>query len=213
MKTLLIVLGILLVLFTFIALVRIKIFLAFSEEERKVTLSILWMNFALYPPTEKKKKKKDREQKAEKGEEETEQQKPKTKLDVKDIFRKISVVSDLVKQVLSLVWHKLFKKIELIDPYIRVNISEEDAYDTAMRYAAASGIIYTMLGLLADTLTVKNAKVLVTPDFLPDRFFYEFRTQISLRIGQAIVATFSLLWLAFCNRKTIKNEFFKGEEI
>lgn len=209
MKIVLGILGGLLALIVLLLLVRVRITALFKPGCRRLTLKILFWRMEM-PPGERapsgRKEKKPPEKKPDLPE------KKETAPDVRNILHKINVFSGMIKQLISIVWNKLLRRIVWERLRFILVVSEEDAADTAIRYGQASAAVYNAAALLCNTFTVRRREVRVESDFRPGNAYCELDCEISLRVFHAAAALLAAAMVAFRNRRMIQREFAKGEE-
>ena len=206
MKVLLIIL---LIILAFIVILSIP-FLIYSEYKESFVLYVryLFIKFYIYPPEDKKKKKKkEKKPKEEKPEEEKpEEEKPEEPKEKGDNFIKVFYNNQGVPGVIELIGniarklkkglHKMGKSFYIRKLWLRINVADGNAADTAVKYGKICAGVYPSLGYILDTVNSRNCSVKINPDFLGSKSQAAFDIHLfiipSKLIGSAIKMGLSL---------------------
>lgn len=178
MIALYIILAVLLLLFL-ICLIRVQVFLKYSDEVR-LRLKILFVNIPLLPKLEKPKK----EKKKPKKKTEMKKQKPKTGEEEKPKEKKPSYLSKLkekkgVTGIVSLFTELakivggalkgLFKHIVIKKLNVGIALNAGDAASTALQYGKLCSAFYPAVNIITAITVCKDYNVTLEPIFDDDR--------------------------------------------
>ena len=170
MKVLLIILIVILAIIGVLSLP----FHIYAEYKDSFVLSIRWtfIKYFIYPPENKKKKKKETPPKEEKPEEEKKEE-PKEKGDnfIKVFYNNqgVSGMIDLISAIAAKLkkgLHKIGRSFYIRKLWLRINVADGDAANTAVKYGKVCTAVYPSLGYILDTVHSKNYSVKINPDFL-----------------------------------------------
>ena len=181
MVILYILLGILLLIFL-ISLIRVQVFLLYSED-LTLSLKILFFKIKLLPQDEtkkkekkpkkekkSKKKKKKEEEKPEKDKKE-EEKKPSFLAKLKDkhgvtglieLFRSMAnIATGMLKGIFS---HVVFEKLD-----VGIMLSGEDAASVALTYGKVCSALYPSINILASATVCRDYNISIEPVFDPEK--------------------------------------------
>ena len=83
---------------------------------------------------------------------------------------------------------KIFKAFHFQDMYIDFVISDEDAYDCALKYGRYSGMVYNILGFLSTLFTVRLKTVDIGCGFGLSKSKWDASCRIFFRAGSMVIA-------------------------
>ena len=194
----LIIIGGVLLFFTLLLCLKIRICITLREEVR-LTLRVLCFSFVLFPRKKRVKPRKAARKKAKKSATPKKptpaEAKPKGK---STLVEKLALVRALCAALLR----KTGKHLHLQAARLRIRVATGDAATTAVLYGAVSGVLAHLLALL-DRVTDLHAappQVAVTADYLSDRPSADVKLVFSVRVGGALVMAVSVA-LAYLRHK------------
>lgn len=207
MTALLIILGIIIFIMLILA-VPVNIYSEYNEEF-VLYIRYLFIKYYIYPPQEKKNKKKKKEKKPkedkkeDKGEEKKEEEKPKEKSDnfIKTFYKNqgVSGMIELISNIASKLkkgMGKIGRSFYIRMFWLRINVADGDAANTAQKYGKVCAAVYPPLGYILSTVHSKNCSVKINPDFLGGKSQGAFKLSVNLiplkLIGAGISLAFSL---------------------
>lgn len=89
---------------------------------------------------------------------------------------------------------KIFlRKIKVKHLSLRVSVSGEDAFETAIKYGQASGVIYPACNYLKELMNIKELNLLVEPDFKSFQSKVFFKTRFRTNIFNLLVVTIGFI--------------------
>lgn len=89
---------------------------------------------------------------------------------------------------------KIFlRKIKIKHLSLRVSVSGEDAFETAIKYGQASGVIYPACNYLKELMNIKELNLLVEPDFKSFQSNVFFKTRFRTNIFNLLVVTIGFI--------------------
>ena len=132
------------------------------------------------PEKPKKKKKKPQKQAAP-------PEKPREKPGKKTFGETVEFAKQMLASVLPGV-KTLAGRLRLTDLRLYMTVAEDDADRTAIEYGAVSAGIYTLLGALDSTLTLKVKSVDILPDFVTGEPVYDISFKVKLRLIHILCA-------------------------
>lgn len=89
---------------------------------------------------------------------------------------------------------KIFlRKIKIKNLGLRVFVSGEDAFETAIKYGQASGVIYPACNCLKELMNIKKLNLLVEPDFKSFQSKVFFKTRFRTNIFNLLVVTIGFI--------------------
>lgn len=206
MTALLIILGIIIFIMLILA-VPVNIYSEYNEEF-VLYIRYLFIKYYIYPPQEKKNKKKKKEkkpkdEKKDDKKEEEKEEKPKEKSDnfiktfyndqgVSGIIELISNVAAKLKKGMGKIGRSFYIRMF----WLRINVADGDAANTAQKYGKVCAAVYPPLGYILSTVHSKNCSVKINPDFLGGKSQGAFKLSLDLiplkLIGAGISLAFSL---------------------
>lgn len=206
MTALLIILGIIIFIMLILA-IPVNIYSKYNEEF-VLYIRYLFIKYYIYPPQEKKNKKKKKEkkpkdEKKDDKKEEEKEEKPKEKSDnfiktfyndqgVSGIIELISTVAAKLKKGMG----KIGRSFYIKTLWLRINVADGDAANTAQKYGKVCAAVYPPLGYILSTVHSKNCSVKINPDFLGGKSQGAFKLSLNLiplkLIGACISLVFSL---------------------
>lgn len=177
MTALYIILGVLLILFL-ICLIRVRVFLLYSEDVR-LTLQVLFYKKVLLPSAEKAKEKhkkpKEKTGKKPKAEEKKPKEEKKKKpsylsklKEKKGVTGLISLFTELAKIAASTL-KGLFKHIVIKRLNVGIAFNGGDAASTAVKYAQLCAAFYPAVNIITSITVCKDYNVTLEPIFDDER--------------------------------------------
>ena len=207
MKVLLIILIIILAI---VGILSVP-FHIYSEYKGSFVLYLRWLFIKLYiypPEDKKKKKKKEKKPEEEKPEEDKkpEEEKPEETKEKGDNFIKVFYDNQGVPGIIELIGniarklrkglHKMGRSFYIRKLWLRINVADGDAANTAVKYGKVCAGVYPSLGYILDTVHSKNCSIKINPDFLGSKSEGAFDIHLfiipSKLIGSAIKMGLSL---------------------
>lgn len=89
---------------------------------------------------------------------------------------------------------KIFlRKIKIKYLGLKISVSGEDAFETAIKYGQASGIVYPAMNCLKESLNIKEFNLSVEPDFKSFRSKFFFKTCFKANIFNLLVVTIGFI--------------------
>lgn len=175
MTVLAIILLILFLLF-FLSLCKVKV-TARYEDKPLVTVKFLFLKLT-FPAEKKAKKKKPKKKKKssapkKKPDKKQEKEKKKSQNPMKQLWSKkgLSGLMDILKELLKLskgVLRGFFSRLIIHNVEVKITVSGENAFDTAMVYGTACAVVYPVMGRLYNSLNIEDYTVDVQSDFRED---------------------------------------------
>ncbi len=167
-------------------LIRLRVEVAYKDDEFRLLVRALFIKLDVMKLI------------ASRGQKEQEEQQPAKKPDEaqQGILKKLSKLREQLELYLYLLpplWSRLIRRIVIRKLHIRLQISREDAYDTAMAYGAASAALNTLYGLLSSIFTLKDPLLDLRPVFVPGNSAFEAEAILSLRIFHIFAAGSAIL--------------------
>ncbi len=189
---------ILAVLFLLLLLVLfVDVLLVFSlDDDVSIRLKVLFFSWDVQSLVEKFAKKDTPDTEAE---EKPNGEKKKGRLRTPDeILRIIEYFISLVKAIV----HEFFRYVRLKICHVYVKVATDDAARTAQFYGSVSGLVYGLIALFDNTMSVKKSdkKIRVFPDFTTDSSEVRMKLVLKIKPIHALFAVMHLLPL-FMNRK------------
>lgn len=170
MLALYIILGVL--LFPFSLTLLNVVWYAEYDEELRVIVRIGFVKIQLAPqkPDRKKKKKSPKKQKKKKQKKKTEKPKEKKPSFIKQLHKEHGVtgIINIVQRLSELVVGALrgvFSHLIVTELTIKLEVSGEDAADSAIKYGKVCAALFPALGVITKIVKVKHYNVNVTPVF------------------------------------------------
>ena len=171
MLALYIILGVLLLLFS-LTLLNV-VWYAEYDEELRVLVRIGFLKIQLAPSKpekEKSKKKSPKKQKKKKPKKKTDKPKEKKPSFIKQLHKEhgVSGIINIVQRLSELVVGALkgvFSHLVVTELTVKLEISGEDAAETAIKYGKVCAALFPALGVITKIVKVKHYNVSVTPVF------------------------------------------------
>ena len=89
---------------------------------------------------------------------------------------------------------KIFlRKIKIKYLGLKISVSGEDAFETAIKYGQASGIIYPAMNCLKESLNIKEFNLSVEPDFKSFQSTFFFKIHFKSNIFNLLVVTMGFI--------------------
>ena len=135
---------------------------------------------------------------------EKEKKTKKSHRSIDEIIAVIEKITELIKAVLK----EFCRYVRLKICHVFVRVATEDAAKTARCYAAVSGVVFGLVALFDNTMSVKKSdkKIKVFPDFTTEESEFSMKIILKIKPIHALFAVMHLLPL-FMNRKVgRKNE-------
>lgn len=115
-----------------------------------------------------------------------------------ELLEKIDFIKDIIsasKKGLK----RIFKGISINDIFIDFTISDEDAYECAMKYGKVNILVYNALGFLSSFFKVRKKSISVLCKFNEKDSIYNFSFKVKLKLGTAIVSVLGMILTYFAN--------------
>ncbi len=191
------ILGIIAFLLFLIAVIPIRIRVAYDSGSVTAYIPVLLFRIKLYPRKpklksmskkkyDKLKSEKKEKKKKKKDEEKTETAEKKKRISVSDVFGIVGEVTEAVKEILNKIADYLKVKIYAL----RIDVSCDDAAKTAVAYGAVSGSVSALMGILNDRCRIsysRNSDSGVYCDFTSGRSSVKVDLRFSVFVWQAAV--------------------------
>lgn len=116
----------------------------------------------------------------------TEKKIKKSKINIKKNLKLAKLFKNIFMQII--------KKIKIKELNLVLNIGQEDAYNTAIKYGQASSIIYPFFRFIISKKEIKKYKISINPNF--NTFETEFCFKINLRSNflSMIIIILKVFW-------------------
>ncbi len=172
MLALYIILGILLLLFS-LTLLNVYWYAEY-DEKLKVFVRIAFLKIQLAPQKQKeekpKKKSPKKQKKKKKKKKKTEKPEKKEPSFINKLYKErgVSGIIDIIRQLAEIVAGALkgiFSHLIVTELTVKLDISGEDAADSAIKYGRVCAALFPALRVITDIVTVKHYNVSVTPVF------------------------------------------------
>lgn len=89
---------------------------------------------------------------------------------------------------------KLIKSIRVDDLYLRYLVTDEDAYECAMKYGKTNMVVYDALGVLSALVTVRIKKIEILTKFNCDETDYELSCKVKTRPSTLLAISIACLF-------------------
>lgn len=186
MKALVIIAAVLL-LFTLLFLLRVKLLFSYRDERLIIKIRILCFTFPLYPTGGKAEQ--PRQKKEEENKDNAAIRYLKEKLD----WHEPGKLWELIRLVFRYVG-RFLSGVRVQKLRLHLVIAREDAAQTAIAYGKTWAIVSSVLSFLSGYIKIIKNTLDITPDFLAHRSTYEADGIIDARIGHIILTILALGW-------------------
>lgn len=130
-------------------------------------------------------------------------------------LEKLSNLRDKLELYLHLLpplWSGLLRRIVIQKLHIRMQVSRDDAFDTAMTYGAVSAVLNSLYGLLSCIFTLKDPQLVIQPVFVPGNASFEAEAALTLRIFHINAAGLAIL-IRYVKHSLRKRREFKAKVV
>ncbi len=135
------------------------------------------------------------------------------KSDKLELLEKLNFIKDIIsasKKGLK----RIFKGISINDIFIDFIISDEDAYECAMKYGKVNILVYNALGFLSSFFKVRKKGISVLCKFNEKDSIYNFSFRVKLKLGTAIVSVLGMILTYFVNNiKSTQEDKVKNKKV
>ncbi len=189
MKAILVFL-IVIALLLLLALIPIKFFIRYQEDQAVVRLGVLFFRYTLFPAKEKKEKKPSNTTASKAKKSAEKQSKPSEKTDWKGT---LSALLDLLQAALPPVGF-LLRYLHLERLRLRIIVGGEEPDETAIQYGRLNAAIYGGLATLRNLIHVQVDRLTIAVDFTRPDTQVDFSATLKIRFGVVAVAAVRLAW-------------------
>ncbi|NLK70505.1 MAG: DUF2953 domain-containing protein [Clostridiales bacterium] len=162
--------------------------------------------------------KKDKEYRIKKSKRAAKKQSLKSKInsfkdDKVELLEKIKLIKDLIYASKKGI-KRILKGIYIKDIFIDFTISDEDAYECAMKYGKMNILVYNVLGFLSSYFKVSKKSIAILCRFNEKDSIYNFSFNVKLKLGTAIVSVLGMILTFFVNNiRSEKEEKNQNKEV